>query len=65
MRYQQNPPGVGLLEMKYVEADGQERKETYCQNVIGTKYREVNSSVTPLQLFLKISLGFVVACISY
>ena len=42
LKYQQNPPGVGLLEVMYVEADGQERKETYCHNVIGTNNKEVN-----------------------
>ena len=42
VKYQQNPPGVGLLEVKYVEADGQERKETYCWDAIGTTYEEVN-----------------------
>ena len=42
MKYQQDPPGVGLLEVMYVEADRQERKETYCHNVIGTNKKEVN-----------------------
>ena len=42
VKYQQDPPGVGLLEVMYVEADRQERKETYCHNVIGTNKKEVN-----------------------
>ena len=44
VKYQQNPPGLGLLEVKYVEADGQEVKQTYCGDVIGTTYEEVNIS---------------------
>lgn len=55
--YQQNPPGVGLREVMYVEADGQERKETYCHNVmIRTNNKEVNITAptsTLAQYFIK------------
>jgi len=60
VKYQQNPPGVGLLEVGYVEADGQEHMKKYSLGIIGTthsgKYHcpHVNSS----------QIGFVVACIS-
>jgi hypothetical protein len=33
VKYHQNPPGVGLLEVIYVEADGQERKERYSSSI--------------------------------
>jgi hypothetical protein len=42
VEYTVNPPGVGSLEVIYVEADGQERKERYCQNGLGPSKEEVN-----------------------
>ena len=41
LKYQQNPVGIGSLEVGYVESSGQERIEKYCDNVIGTTETEV------------------------
>jgi hypothetical protein len=50
VKYQNSPPGVGLLEVGYVKADGQEHKETYCWDCIGTEYDTVNTTAPTLTL---------------
>jgi hypothetical protein len=50
VKYQNTPPGVGLLEVEYVKADGQEHKERCCWDCIGTEYDTVNITAPTLTL---------------
>ncbi|KAG0624522.1 hypothetical protein M758_3G254100 [Ceratodon purpureus] len=70
LKYQQSPPGVGFLEVGYVEPDGQEFTEAYCKNIIGTTWRtikfepeeyirQVSGSVGPHEVTVSDSRGKV------
>ncbi|XP_024360941.1 uncharacterized protein [Physcomitrium patens] len=42
LKYQQNPPGIGLLEVGYLELDGEEYVEKYSSDIIGTTYCKID-----------------------
>lgn len=50
LKYDRNPPRIGLLEVEYVKLDGKEFKESYCWDVIGSEEYKVTPFFEVLSL---------------
>ncbi|KAG0624292.1 hypothetical protein M758_3G237300 [Ceratodon purpureus] len=42
LKYDQNPPRVGLMEVEYVNSDGGEFKKRYCWDTVGSKVIKID-----------------------